>query len=101
MYNINKLIEAGINFKIEIAAEDLKNFGEEIATKSIEVIQEKLKKESDANYITGKKVCEILDISRVTLWHWDKKGITKPIRIGNLKRYRRSDIDTIGQETTK
>ena len=43
-------------------------------------------------FFTTDQVCEILSISRVTLWSWDKKGITRPIKIGNLKRYRLSDI---------
>ena len=98
MTDINKLIQSGVSFKIEINAEDLKNFGSEIATKSFEALQKQAKKESDVRYITGNKVCEILDISRVTLWNWDKKGITNPIRMGNLKRYRCSDIDSIGEQ---
>ncbi|MHA1213000.1 MAG: helix-turn-helix transcriptional regulator [Candidatus Heimdallarchaeota archaeon] len=96
--DIDKLIQSCASIKIEVTAEDLKNFGKLIATKSFEAIQSQASQKSDSQYITGEKVCEILDISRVTLWQWDKKGITKPIRMGNLKRYRRSDIDAIGQE---
>lgn len=44
-------------------------------------------------FFTADQVCEILSISRVTLWSWDKKGIIRPIKIGNLKRYKLSDID--------
>ena len=53
---------------------------------------EKLKEK----YLTVDQVCELLSVSRVTLWAWDKKKITKPVRIGNLKRYRLSDIEKIG-----
>jgi predicted DNA-binding transcriptional regulator AlpA len=51
----------------------------------------------DANkLLTGDEVCERLKISRVTLWNWDKKEITKPIYIGGgLKRYRLADIDAL------
>jgi len=34
-------------------------------------------------------------ISRVTLWDWDRKGITDPVRLGKLKRYRLSDIEEL------
>lgn len=101
MLNIDKLIQSGANVKIEVSIEDLKNFGRDIARESFQALQKQAKKESDVHYITGNKVCEILDISRVTLWNWDKKDITKPIRMGNLKRYLRSDIDAIGQGSTK
>ena len=43
--------------------------------------------------------CSILDISRVTLWNWDKKGITKPILLGNLKRYKLEDINKLLKKT--
>ncbi len=101
MRDIQKLIQSGVNLKVEISTEDLRDFGQEIADKSIEGLKEHLKNESDSQFMTGKKVCELLDISRVTLWQWDKKGITKPIRMGNLKRYKSSDIDAIGQGSTK
>ena len=43
--------------------------------------------------LTAEEVCTRLKISRVTLWSWSKKGITKPITIGgNLKRYKAADI---------
>ena len=100
MTNINELIQSGANLKIEISAKDLRTFGQEIATKSIEDLENHLRKESESQLLTGEKVCELLEISRVTLWTWDKKGITKPIRLGNLKRYRRSDIDGMGKEKT-
>jgi DNA-binding transcriptional MerR regulator len=35
----------------------------------------------------------IIHISK--LWHWDRKGITNPVRIGNAKRYRSSDLDKL------
>ncbi len=52
-------------------------------------------------YLTTDQLCNILGISKVCLWNWDKKGITRPIRIGNLKRYRRSDLEKILQEIHK
>ncbi len=95
--DIGKLVQSCANIKIEVTVEDLENFGGLIATKSFEAMQSQESQESNARYLTANRVCEILDISRVTLWQWDKKGITKPIRMGNLKRYRRSDIDAIGK----
>jgi predicted DNA-binding transcriptional regulator AlpA len=48
-------------------------------------------------FLTADEVCEKLSITRVTLWSWDKKNITKPLRIGNLKRYKLSDIEAFGE----
>jgi predicted DNA-binding transcriptional regulator AlpA len=45
--------------------------------------------------LTTEQFAEKLKVSKVTLWHWDKKGITMPLRIGNAKRYRRSDLEKL------
>ena len=46
-------------------------------------------------YLTIDQVCELLSVSRVTLWSWDKKGILESVRVGNLRRYKLSDIEKI------
>ena len=101
MSDINELIQSGANIRLEVSATDLKNFGDEIVKESIEALKKQAIEDSECHYINGNKVCEILDISRVTLWQWDKKGITRPIRMGNLKRYRRSDIFNMAKQRTK
>ena len=51
--------------------------------------------QKDEEYLTPAEMAQFLKISMVTLWHWDKKGITRPLRVGNLKRYRKSDLEKI------
>jgi len=97
--DIDKLINTGANIKVEISPEDLRCFGETIAERSFEAFKNQTKEKQETRFISVEKVLEILDISRTTLWQWDKKGITKQIRFGNLKRYMRSDIETIGQNS--
>ena len=43
--------------------------------------------------LTRKEVCNLLQCSMTTLWHWNNKDILKPIRIGRNVRYRRSDLE--------
>lgn len=43
-------------------------------------------------YIDQKRVSELLDVSTVTIWDWEKKGLLKSYRIGNLKRFKLSEI---------
>ena len=54
-------------------------------------------KPSTERYLTTDEVAELLSVSRVTLWNWEQKNIIKPYRIGNLKRYRLSEIEQLGQ----
>lgn len=44
-------------------------------------------------YITRQEVAKILKVSLVTLSDWNKKKILNPYRLGNLIRYKRSEID--------
>jgi hypothetical protein len=51
--------------------------------------------QKEEEYLTPAEMAQFLKVSMVTLWHWDKKGITRPLRVGNLKRYRKSDLEKI------
>lgn len=57
--------------------------------------QKKQTTDEKEEYLTPTEMMQLLKISSVTLWNWDKKGITRPFRIGNQKRYRRSDLAKI------
>lgn len=44
-------------------------------------------------YLTRQETAQILKVSLVTLSEWNKKGILNPFRLGNLIRYKRSEIE--------
>jgi len=52
-------------------------------------------KPPEEKYLTIDETCQLLSVSRPTLWSWNKKGILESIRIGNLRRYRMSDIEAM------
>lgn len=80
------------NLHIIVTASDLK----ELANYCIEAgRQERPEPKDPEEYLTPQQFADILQVSLVTLWSWDRKGITKPLRIGNQKRYRRSDLEKI------
>lgn len=49
-------------------------------------------------YFTPQECADKLHISSVTLWHYDKKGITIPVRVGGKRLYRSSDIENLLQK---
>lgn len=49
-------------------------------------------------YLTVEQLCELLNVSRVTLWNWEKSGILKSFRIGNLKRFKLSEIEALAEK---
>ena len=43
-------------------------------------------------YIDTKRVSELLDVSSVTIWDWEKKVLLKSYRMRNLKRFKLSEV---------
>jgi hypothetical protein len=86
--------ELAKSVKLELTGADLLAFGESIHKRATE---ESTPKEVET-YLTPAQFAATVHVSLVTLWTWDKKGITNPLRIGNKKLYRRSDLEKILQE---
>jgi hypothetical protein len=82
------------NLRVEISGTDYIG----MVDYSAQRIKESEPKRSDPEeYLTPEEMSKTLKVSLVTLWSWDKKGITIPLRIGNKKLYRRSDLEKILQ----
>ncbi|MEI6050059.1 MAG: helix-turn-helix domain-containing protein [Bacteroidota bacterium] len=94
--NISEILknnpELAENLTIKVNASDLKEFAELCLNRGK---QEKPEPTNSEEYLTPQQLADALQVSLVTLWSWDKKGITRPLRIGNAKRYRRSDLEKI------
>lgn len=84
--------ELAQSLTVNVNASDLREFAELCFDKGRNEKPEPIKTE---RYLTPTQFAEALQISLVTLWSWDKKGITHPLRIGNAKRYRESDLEKI------
>ena len=84
--------EIAKNVRLEISGSDLLEFSDAVVARAIEA--GKLQNvTAPEEYLTSDEMAKTLKISEVTLWSWDRKGITEPLRIGNQKRYRRSDVE--------
>ena len=59
----------------------------------IQTLKEDFKPPTLSEYLTRKEVSAILKVSEVTLIDWDKKGIIKPYRLGNLIRYKSNELE--------
>lgn len=66
----------------------LSDFREEIKT-----LSQNFQPILPTEYLTRQETAEILKVSLVTLSDWNKKQILIPYRLGNLIRYKRSEIE--------
>ena len=78
--------------KLEVSVEDLFAMGRYILQKAEENRPEPKEEEE---YLTPQEMADALKVSLTTIWNWDRKGLTRPLRIGNKKRYRKSDLAKI------
>ena len=86
--------ELAKSVRFEISGSDFLTVTDEFARRAVET--EKSKKiPAPEEYLTGEEFAKILKISMVTLWNYDRRGITTPLRMGALKRYRRSDVEKV------
>lgn len=59
----------------------------------IKDLAQKFQPKSTEEYLTRQETAKMLKVSLVTLSDWNKKKILNPFRLGNLIRYKRSEID--------
>jgi excisionase family DNA binding protein len=59
----------------------------------LKLITQNFQPQKQPEYLTRKEVAKILKVSLVTLSDWNKKGVLKPYRLGNLIRYKSEEID--------
>lgn len=43
-------------------------------------------------FLDQKEVAQIFGVSTVSIWQWEKAGLLKSYRIGNLKRFKYSEV---------
>ena len=93
--NLNELLTTGANVTLAVTPQQLSDFAEKILQANKPTNEPK---PATDGLLTADEVQDLLRITRSTRWHWDKKGILNPMRMGNLLRYRKSDIDTLIKE---
>jgi excisionase family DNA binding protein len=91
--DLTKIIEAGNNITLQVTPKDLNQFATDLIQKIISEAQPE--PTPGEKFLTTEEVCDLLRITRVTLWTWEKKGVINPVRLGNLKRYRLTDIEKL------
>ncbi len=59
----------------------------------LQELSKKFKPVTPPEYVTRQEAAKILKVSLVTISDWNKKRILKPYRLGNLIRYKRTELD--------
>ena len=84
------------NTIFHLSAKDLLDFANEILAGAKMIAQLELEKSQYCDeLLTIEEVCELLKVSKMTLYRWDKLGILKKNEVGGKRRYRKSDVEAV------
>ena len=86
---------------ISVSVEDLLKANKELVSETVKALEQKITDAKAETYPSVDKVCEMLDVSKPTLWRWEKSQYLVPVRIGGKVRYRMSDVKRILDERSE
>lgn len=95
MNTITDLINNRAKVTISVTAEELADFADNLVDKTRRSIEREIAEQNSEIFYTKDQVCRILSINPSTLWNWDKRDYLKPVKVGGMNRYKKSDIDRI------
>lgn len=96
------LREAPGSIRLEVSGEDLLAFSSNLINRAKEELASQVAEARKVRFLTKEQVKELCGVCDATLWHWNRKGYLKAVKIGNKIRYRTSDIQRIlGERESK
>jgi excisionase family DNA binding protein len=90
-----ELLNESPNLKIEISLANLIEAMDYCVSKTRKELEQMIQDENVEKYLSPDKAAEFLDVTKPTLWRWDKRNYLKPVSVGGKKRYKYSDLKRI------
>lgn len=91
---LENIIKENPNINLTIKANDLMEFGNNIAEKTAT----KVLNNHDEKIFSRSEVIEKFKVCSATLWRWDKMGLINGRKIGNRKYYPESEIKRLMEQ---
>ena len=81
------LSDGKAHIKVEMNAADLKAFSDELIQRAKDELGTMVEAARKERMLSKSEVKDLFGVCDTTLWHWDKKGILKPVKTGNKILY--------------
>ena len=81
------LSDGKAHIKVEMNAADLKAFSDELIQRAKDELGTMVEAARRERMLSKSEVKDLFGVCDATLWHWDKKGILKPVKTGNKVLY--------------
>ena len=78
-----------INIKIGDLIEANKKLIEDVRSS----LEKQIREENEEKYLSADEVCKLINVSKPTLWRWEKIKYLIPIRVGGKVRYKLSEVE--------
>lgn len=88
----NILSEGKAHVRVEMDAADLKAFSDELIRRAKDELGSMVEAARKKRMLSKAEVKELFGVCDATLWHWDKKGILKPVKTGNKVLYPEHEV---------
>ena len=88
----NILSEGKAHVRVEMDAADLKAFSDELIRRAKDELGSMVEAARKERMLSKTEVKELFGVCDATLWHWDKKGILKPVKTGNKVLYPEHEV---------
>lgn len=89
---IDKTSNVSITITLRDLSEMASRIAEKVATQLLEGQQDEL--------LTRHEVCDMLGVSSMTLYRWDRLGYLPKVKIGRAVRYKKVDVERISNKHT-
>ena len=97
----NILSDGKVHVKVEMNAEDLKAFSDELIRRAKDELGSMVEAARKERMLSKTEVKELFGVCDATLWHWANKGLLKPVKTGNKVLYPEYEVrKALGQRHT-
>lgn len=93
--NIVELAKHCPEVTVSISVRDLMEANKKLVEDVRSSIEKQIRDEQEEKYLSSDKVCEMLQVTKPTLWRWEKIEYLVPLHVGGKVRYKLSDIKQI------
>ena len=95
LLDIEKLITENPNVVFQVTGADLKAFADQLLIGAKAIAMQEAEDAANNKLLSVEEAAELLSVSKMTLYRWDKNDVLKRVEIGGQRRYRKSDIDRL------
>lgn len=93
--DIAELAEHCPDVTISIKIGDLMEANKQLVEDVRSSLEKQIRDENEEKYLSSDDVCEMLDVSKPTLWRWEKMEYLILLRVGGKVRYKLSEVKQI------